>query len=207
MSQPSSQSPIPVVRLADLPRLAQQLAARVRAAGFAPEVVVYIETGARLPAHELGRALGAPLAPIWVRRAGHGLKQKLAPLAARLPVGARDWLRRLEERSGIHRKTRRSAFLSEGVSVRGKRVLVFDDASDTGRTIAVARDLVIAGGAAAADVRTAVLAATTPAGQSAVDFFVLDRNCRMPWSADSDERVETAARAAQLAPPHAPRAL
>ena len=125
----------------------------------------------------------------------------------RLPVAARDWLRRVEERSGVHRVTRRSAFLPEEIAVAGQRVLVFDDASDTGRTISVARDLVIARGAAPSDVRTAVLAATTPVAQAAVDFFVLDRNCRMPWSADSDERVETAVRAEQLVPKYAPRAL
>jgi hypoxanthine phosphoribosyltransferase len=122
-----------------------------------------------------------------------------------LPVAARDWLRRAEERSGVHRVTRRTAVLPEGVELRGKRVLVFDDASDTGRTISVARELVIERGATAGDVRIGVLAATTPAAQAAVDFFVLDRNCRLPWSADSDERVETAARAAKLAPKHAPR--
>ena len=203
----SSPRAVPVVLLADLPRLARELATRIRAGGFEPQVIVYVETGARLLAHELAAVLGAPLAPIWVRRGGHGLKQRLAPLAARLPVAARDWLRRAEERSGVHRRTRRTAALPDGIELRGRRALVFDDAADTGRTIAVARDLVIARGVAPGDVRTAVLAATTPPAQAAVDFFVLDRNCRMPWSADSDERADAAARAAKLAPPDAPRAV
>src|SRR6185436_14387819 len=113
-----------------------------------------------------------------------GLKAKLAPLAARLPVKIRDWLRRLEERSGVHRHTKRTAELPKEIALHRKRLLLLDDAADTGRTLAVARELLIAGGVAAADVRTAALAATTPAAQAAVDFFVLDRNCRMPWSAD-----------------------
>ena len=197
--------PIPVVRLAELPALADELAARVRTGGFEPELIVYVETGARLLAHELGARLGVPLLPVWVRRGGHGWKKRLTPLAARLPVVLRDWLRRAEEISGIHRITRRVAAMSEDVSLRGKRVLLVDDASDTGRTVGVARELVFERGAAPVDVRTAVLAATTPRAQAAVDFFLFDRNCRMPWSSDSDDRAEAEARAAKLAPAHATR--
>ena len=53
--------------------------------------------------------------------------------------------------------------------------------------------------------KVAVLAATTAAGRAAVDFFVLEKNSRMPWSSDSDERVEAGRRAEQLRPKHAPR--
>ena len=197
---------IPVLRLAKLPTLAGELATRVRASGFEPEVVVYVETGARLLAHELGGRLGVPILPVWVRRGGHGFKRHLAPLASRLPVTVRDWLRRAEEFSGIHRLTRRAAAMDEAVLLRGKRVLLVDDACDTGRTIGVARDLVCTRGAASADVRTAVLAATTATAHAAVDFYLFDHNCRMPWSADSDERAEAESRAEKLAPAHAPRA-
>jgi hypoxanthine phosphoribosyltransferase len=209
MSERATDTPtlrvIPVVRLAELPALAGELAARVRASGFSPEIVIYVETGARLLAHEVAAKFGVPVLPVWVRRGGHGLKKHLAPLAARLPVAARDWLRRAEEFSGIHRLTRRTAAMGETVSLQGKHVLLVDDASDTGRTIEVARDLVCAAGVARADLRTAVLAATTAAAHAAVDFHLFDRNCRMPWSADSDERTEAEARAARLAPAHAPR--
>jgi len=211
MSALASENPelraTPVVRLAQLPALAHQLVERVRAGGFEPDVIVYIETGARLLAHEVAAAMGRPLTPMWVRRGGHGVKAMLAPLVARLPVAMRDWLRRVEERSGLHRHTRRTAELPAEISLGGQCVLLLDDAADTGRTIAVARELVIARGVAPSDVRTAVLAATTLEAKAAVDFFVLERNCRMPWSADSDERTEAAARAASLIPSHAPRTL
>lgn len=198
---------IGVVRLAELPALADALAKRVRAAGFVPDTIVYVEKGARLLAHELAARLGVPVRAAWVRRGGHGLKQKLAPLALRLPVGVRDCLRRMEELSGVHRLTRRAAAMPGGDELRGRRVLIVDDAADTGRTIVAARAMVLARGVGPADVRTAVLAATTRRAQAHVDFFLLDRNCRMPWSADSDERVEAEFRAAQLAPADAPRAL
>lgn len=204
-TKPSSRGAVPVVRLAELSALARDLAARVRGSGFEPEVIVYVEAGARLLAHELAGMLGTPLIPIWVRRGGHGLKRKLAPLAARLPTAARDWLRRIEERSGVHRVTRRSAELPAEVVLTGQRVLLVDDAADTGRTLQVARGLVLARGVAALDLRTAVLAATTREAQAAVDFFVLDHNCRMPWSADSDERGVATEKAAKLSPVYEPR--
>jgi len=200
----SRQAVVPVVRLAELPGLAAELAERVRAGGFRADVVVYIETGARLLAHEVGRELGVEIVPMWVSRGGSGLKQKVAPLVAKTPVWLRDGLRRLEEWSGVHRHTRRRAALAHGVELAGKRVLLLDDAADTGRTIGVARELVKREGGAG-EVKVAVLAATTPAGRAAVDFFVLEKNSRMPWSSDSDERVETERRAEELRPKYAPR--
>lgn len=196
---------VPVVRLAELPGLARTLSERVRAEGFAPDLVVYVETGARLFAHELAGALQRPLAPIWVRRGGHGTKRILAPVLARLPVGVRDWLRRVEERTGVHRHTARKILWPGDVDLGGKRVLVLDDAADTGRTIRLAQENVVAQGAAPEHVRTAVLAATTPAAQAVVDFYLFACNCRMPWSADSDERAAAASRAAALEPADAPR--
>jgi hypoxanthine phosphoribosyltransferase len=196
-----------VVRLADLPGLAEELATRVRTSGFGPDLIIYIETGARLLAHELAPRMGVPVRPVWVRRGGHGLKARLAPLVARLPMGMRDWLRRVEERSGVHLLTRRATVLPGDFRLEGRRVLILDDAADTGRTISAAKELVLARGAATADVRTAVLAATTPRARAAVDHFVIDHNCRMPWSADSDERAEAEARAAKLTPADAPRPL
>ncbi len=194
--------PVPLVTLAELPALARQLASKVTGSGFVPELIVYVETGARLLAQELAATLQVPLTPIWVRRGGRGLKRKLAPLAARLPVAARDWLRRVEERSGLQRLTPRVAALPASASLAGRRVLLVDDAADTGRTLAVARRLILEAGAA--EVRTAVLAATTAAGRAATDFFVLDRNCRMPWSADSGERNEAERRARKFKPADAP---
>lgn len=203
----STASTIPVVTLAQLPELAAELAKQVRSGGFQPEFVLYIETGARLIAHEFAPLLGVPLAPMWVRRGGQGLKQRMAPVMERLPVWVRDGLRRLEERSGLHRVTSREVRLPLHLSLAGRRVLLLDDAADTGRTMQVAREAIVARGVAADDLKMAVLAATTPRARSAVDFFVLNRNCRMPWSSDSDERREAERRAEKLRPTHAPRDL
>ena len=197
---------VPVVKLAEIPRLARELAERVKAGGYRPDVLVHIETGARLIAAEVAREMGVENVPMWVRRGGTGLKLKVAPLVARLPVGLRNRLRKLEESSGVHRHTSRVAALPQGVAFAGKRVLLLDDAADTGRTIAVAREL-LRGKGGAAEVKVAVLAATTEAGRGEVDFFLLEKNSRMPWSSDSEERVTAERRMEELRPRHAPRDL
>lgn len=196
---------IPAIRLAELPALAERLAAEVRVRGFTPDVVVYVETGARLLARELGRVLVKPFVPITVSRGGRGLKRLLAGVAARLPVGVRDWLRKVEERSHIHRLTKRRASFDHASAVAGRRVLLIDDAADTGRTIEVARAMLVSCGGASGDIMTAVLAATTPRAQRAVDVYLFTRNSRMPWSADSDEFDEATRLAAEFAHSHARR--
>lgn len=182
-----------IVRIAQLPELAAELERHVRAAGFAPEVIIYLETGARLIAHELGTRFGLPLFGIAVRRGGYGLKRKLAPVAARLPVWLRDCARRIEQFSGIHRYTSRTTSVPPGLMIAGRRVLLVDDAADTGRTLETARKILMSAGVSYDDLRTAVLAATTPRGRAVSDFYLFDCVCRMPWSSDSEERGEAEA--------------
>lgn len=186
------------LRLAELPRVATELAALVKNSGYQPEVIVYVETGARLLAYELAGLWGIPPVPVWVRRGGHGLKRILSPVARRLPVAVRDAMRRLEERTGVQRLTVRSAALPNPARVAGRRVLLVDDAADTGRTIKAARGLLMRAGVRETDIRTAVIAATMAGGRAAVDFYLLDRNHRMPWSADSAEHEEAELRAINL---------
>lgn len=206
MSTPAegrSSAAVPVVRLADLPELARELVARVHNSGFRPDVVVYVETGARLLARETGVLLGVPTVPVWVSRGGRRAKRIIAPFAARLPLWLRDWLRGVEERSQIHRLTSRKTTFPAAAAFTGQRVLLLDDAADTGRTISTVRALLLARGVAAVDLRAAVLAATTRPGRAAVDYFLWDCACRMPWSSDSDEREAAERLAEQHRPDHA----
>jgi hypoxanthine phosphoribosyltransferase len=201
---------IPVVRRADLRRLGACLAGKAREAGFLPDVVVYVERGARLLAWEICREFGCGAVPVTARRTGSGLKRGLAPLVGRLPERLRGGLRRLEERYlwKPGRGCPRAVVSSFTRSLSGRRVLVVDDAADSGRTIAGVRDWLEARGVEARNVRVAVLAATTPEGRTVADFWVFETNTRMPWSADSGERGECAAEFQRKSPPaYAPRDL
>ncbi len=187
--------------MADLERLAAELAGRVRAAGFAPELIVYVETGARLPACALCREFGVPALAVRARRTGAGLKSLLAPLAALLPRWLKDVLRRAEERSRIHGSGARQVEWAGAPIPGGCRVLLVDDAADTGRTLMAVRAALIERGVAADSIRTAVLAATMPEARQLADFYLFDRICRMPWSADSRERSAARAEMRRQVPP------
>ncbi len=199
----STSNEFPVVTLAELPGLIAQLAARVRAAAFAPSVIVYVERGARLIASALCDEFSCGAIAVTAERRGGSVKRTLAGIAARLPRSWRDALRRADERwlwkgAGEPRPVR-SAFAG---SLNGHRVLLVDDAADSGRTIAGCLAWLAARGSRREDIRIAVLAATTPAGRAAVDDWVLDRNTRLPWSSDSPERsAAEAAWTSQIPPP------
>jgi len=178
------------VTLAELPALAHELAGRVRAGQFQPDLIVYVETGGRLLAWELCRELGLKAIAVEAARPGRGIKQFFAPLAAALPHWASGALRRAEERFGVHRATPRRVALPPNLTLAGQSVLLVDDAADTGRTIIAVRAALLGHNHPPAQVRTAALGATTPAAWPEVDFYLFDHNRRLPWSSDSVEREE-----------------
>jgi hypoxanthine phosphoribosyltransferase len=178
------------VTLAELPALARELADRVRAAKFQPDLIVYVETGARLLAWELCRELGLKAVAVEAARPGRGIKRIFAPLAAMLPRWMNQGLRRAEEWLGVHRFTPRQVILPAGGAWRNRSVLLVDDAADTGCTIKAVRTALQGCEDPPAQVRTAVLGATTPAALAVVDFFLFDYNRCLPWSSDSVEREE-----------------
>jgi hypoxanthine phosphoribosyltransferase len=178
------------VTLAELPALARELADHVRAAQFRPDLIVYVETGARLLAWELCRELGLKAVAVEAARPGRGIKRIFAPLASRLPRWASKGLRRAEERLGVHRVTPRQVVLPPGAAWRNRSVLLVDDAVDTGRTITAVRTALLGCKDPPAQIRTAVLGATTPAALAVVDFYIFDYNRCLPWSSDSPEREE-----------------
>jgi hypoxanthine phosphoribosyltransferase len=185
----SSTSSVPVITLAQLPALVAELARRIRAAGFQPELLVYIETGARLPAAWLAREFPVGAVPVVARRRGHGLKKLLAPLAPLVPRAVLDSFRRAEAGSGVHRRGGRSVTFARACDFRDRNILLVDDAADTGGTLRAVKAALVGRGADPARVRCAVLAATTDTGRAEADFFVSGQNSVLPWSTDSLERV------------------
>ena len=188
------------VTLADLPALAGALAERIRQEGFAPDLVVFLEEGARVPAVHLARATGWPLLPLRIQRPTVRWKRYARPLLSRFPTAVTNWLRRREASRSFHvRGPRTLAPDTRRVDLAGRRVLIFDDAVDSGSTLLVARDWVLSSGASSADVRTATLTVTTPLGREVVDYALGEGMCRFPWSSDSPEAEEHAALHAGLA--------
>ena len=133
-----------------------ELAQRVVDDGFAPEVVVAIARGGLLVGGALAYALG-------VKRCGS---------------------LNVELYTGVDETLAEPLLLPphlDGASLHGRRVLLADDVSQSGRTLALAVDLLVAGGA---EVRSACLY-TKPGTALAPDWSwrETDRWIDFPWSA------------------------
>lgn len=188
------------VTLDVLPELMAGLHAQV-VRDFPVDVVVYLEEGARVPALHLARCGEWPVLPLRIQRPDSRWKRLARPILGRLPAAATAWLRQREANKKFHRRAPR--VLAAGTpraDLAGRRVLIFDDAADSGSSLLMARAWVEECGARREDVRTAVITVTTPLGREVVDFTLFEGLCRFPWSADSaEERAHAALHRALLA--------
>ena len=176
-------------------------------AASSPDILVGIRTGGFVVAEAMiaAAAHDCPLLlPITRRRASTARKSGnawIGKLLRRLPYSVTDRIRLLEHRAIAGRRARRKAAatpdklwepdaaeagaLADAIRARpGARVLVVDDAVDTGTTLRAVRALILSIDPRA-DVRSAVLVTTTDAPIAKPDMSLFnDVLCRFPWSHD-----------------------
>jgi hypoxanthine phosphoribosyltransferase len=173
---------------------------------FAPTVVVGIRTGGLTVAQAMVRGAAADLLvlPITCQRRATAMKSRLPwlrPLLTALPGSLIDLLRRLEHRVSATRRLRErpppaidhaeAAALGArlAASAENPRVLVTDDAVDSGVTLMTVLRLVREMCPAGTEIRSAAITQTLedPAVQP---DYVLYRGllCRFPWSFDAPRR-------------------
>jgi hypoxanthine phosphoribosyltransferase len=194
-------SAVPIITLEQSRALTCELGRLVRSSGYSPELIVYIETGARLVAYQLCETLGVPALAVYASRPGRRLKAAAAPFLRWIPRRMIDSLRRWEERSGVHRSSTRKVTFSAPVPAGVTRLLLVDDAADTGRTLQCVRSAISQVAPDVREIRSAVLGATTEEARGVVDYYVLTENCCLPWSSDSPELAAAQAQYITKAPP------
>jgi hypoxanthine phosphoribosyltransferase len=168
---------------------------------YAPDLLVGIRTGGLVVAEAMARAAVRPVTvlPLTCRRASTGTKARLGLLrtaATRLPRPMLDHLRVLEHRLLTGRRKasvalqpfdhHEAATISAHIAaVSGSRVLVVDDAVDSGVTLATVLGL-LRQTSAATEIRSAVITVTLDDPRVEPDF-ALYRGvlCRFPWSFDA----------------------
>ncbi|WP_353081810.1 phosphoribosyltransferase [Tessaracoccus lapidicaptus] len=200
-----SSKPIVTVGENELTHVVGQLVDKILRDGFEPQAVVGIATGGAIAARQIDPALGWVLFVCTLRRPSTGLKTGLPGVSAalrRVPSPVADLLRRAEDRLGELMGPRPSvvnleAPLRETAEVvRSKgltRILVMDDAVDSGATLArVVHDLrsMLPDDV---EVRTAAICQTRESGRSMIapDYVVFERTlCRFHWSLDYRARPQ-----------------
>jgi hypoxanthine phosphoribosyltransferase len=172
-------------------------------ADYAPTLVVGVRTGGLVVAESMVRAASVPLPvlPVTCRRAATRAKARIPTLRAvltALPRPALDLLRRIEHRLFIAPRTHQacpqqvdhaevdtiSAWLANQSS--RARILVTDDAIDSGVTLASVLRLLRAACPSGTEVRSAVITQTLEQPLTTPDYVLFHNTlCRFPWSFDA----------------------
>jgi uncharacterized protein len=170
---------------------------------YAPTLLVGIRTGGLVVAEAMARAVPAAPAvmPLTCQRSGTATKSRLPYLhhvLGALPRGAVDTLRVLEHRLISPRRKKQAKAPSIDHAEAGaigehllampgeQRILVVDDAVDSGLTLTAVTHLLRAMCPAQAEIRSAVITVTLKAPRTEPDY-TLYRGvlCRFPWSFDA----------------------
>ena len=192
----------PVVTLneGDLREAVLRLWQKVQARGARPDLVVGIATGGLVCARYLQAEVA--VLPVTLRR--HGTTAKGRPVVAgllrRAPYPLTDMLRRAEDfvlahRAGAVPQDGRMPFAEIGAEVadiaafvrdrQARRVLVMDDAADSGATLRCVLSALDAALPAEVEVLTAVIAQTRADAKVRADVALYEGVlCRFPWSFD-----------------------
>jgi hypoxanthine phosphoribosyltransferase len=176
---------------------------RMVATSYAPTLLVGVRTGGLVVAEAMARAAEGrlPVMPLTCRRASTATKSRvpfLHELLAVLPRGAVDAMRVLEHRllSPRRKKQARPPDVDHGeagaiaallsCSPGDNRLLVVDDAVDSGVTLATVTDLLRTNCPAPTEIRSAVITVTLEAPRAEPDYALYHGVlCRFPWSFDA----------------------
>lgn len=176
---------------------------RLVAADYAADVIVGIRTGGLVVAEAMAKSCVRPLPvlPLTCRRASTAAKTRVKLVrtaVARLPLPVADALRRLEHRWITSRRVQQdrpqtvdsleaekiSAWLSS--APKPCRVLVADDAVDSGMTLAAVLQVLHEIDTDGIDVRSAAITQTLPHPKVKPDYVLFHGTlCRFPWSLDA----------------------
>lgn len=187
----------------ELSTLVDVLVARVLKDGFLPDVVLGIATGGAIVADHIDPSLECLRLTCTSQRPGTRVKSGLPGLRGlirRLPLGIADAIRLAEDWLGV--RTIKSAVPrilgteldSQATIIREnglKRILVVDDAVDSGMTLASVVMTIKKLIPDDVEVRTLAITRTREETQSLIvpDYFFFDRVlCRFHWSSDYRER-------------------
>lgn len=162
------------------------------AAGFNPDVVVGIATGGVYVAEQM--FVSVKHVTVRCRRSSSGTKDKASGFFAvvrKMPLWMRNGLRRLEARLLKRHSASTAVEISDdvvGVLANSDRILIVDDAVDSGKTLKAVSDI-IRNLVSTRNIAAAAIVVTTEAPLQRPDFTLYDKGTlvRFPWSKDFNE--------------------
>lgn len=166
----------------------RRLRESVADSGFEPEVVVSIPKTGNLIAQTACSSDNYLSVTLIRHTKGSKAKGFLKPLLKKLPRSINNFLRKLEARYLMHRKDHMESveIIVPRECMAAGRILVIDDAVDTGATLKAVVDKIKAANPNA-DVRSAVMTITSAKPLVIPDYYLYNNRTliRFPWSVDN----------------------
>ena len=176
-----------------LQRMSRQLANRISETGYHPDHIIYIERAGALPGFEMALFFRCSITGLSAKRSGTSFKSQVKLILRFLPRFVTHFLRRLEIGSSIHDANKtRVISCSVPLPARNKKILLVDDAIDTGHSLDAVLSYLQERGFERKNIKIAVLTTTGADPVVPADFTLLDQViCAFPWSYDSREHKQT----------------
>ena len=188
------------VDLKDLDQMSLALGRKITADGFKPDHILYVERAGLLIGNVLAEYFKVGLSDITCQRMGTSAKSGIKGVLRWLPRWATHLLRRLELFSSMHKaRSERHVTWNRALPLAGKKILVVDDAVDTGYSLRAIMQYLLAYGLSQKNIRIAVLT-TTGKDLCITPEYSLVKNtiCAFPWSYDAPQFYETREKMADL---------
>jgi len=128
--------------------------------------------------------------PLTIQRPGNSTKFRIVAVLGILPLSLQNLLRRIERQFVSRRPNKRKITKAPEIDFFRKKVLILDDAADSGESLFLAKHWILERGGVEAEVKSATIAVTQTGAKEVVDFWIYHQLCRFPWSSDSREREE-----------------
>ena len=169
------------------------LATKIETQGYIPEHILYVERAGILIAYEMSKCFNRPVSGITSSRSGNDFKSSLKSILRLLPRFITHFLRRLELGSSIHNvNSKRRVVCQKPLPPENKKILVVDDALDTGHSMVAVLNWLERHDYDMSFVKTAVLTTTGKIHHIPASYTLLDNTiCAFPWSYDSRQYKET----------------
>lgn len=180
------------IKLGLLSEYALKLAQQVEKSQFIPDHVLYVERAGVFFGYEIAKYFDCSISGIYAGRSGGELKSKFKVILRNLPSSIKNYLRKLEIQSNLHDiKTDRNVYLESDAPPIRKKILIVDDAIDSGYSMKAVLDYLLDRDYNAENLKTAVLTTTHNRSILEPDITLYQKTiCTGPWSYDSKEYKE-----------------
>lgn len=165
------------------------LAHKVSSSGWAPDHILYVERAGLFIGYVVSRYFDCSISGIYCGRSGRLLKSKTRIILRLLPRAMTHLLREIEIKSNIHSiKDGRKVYIESVYPPEGKKLLIIDDAIDTGYSAKEILRFLLNRGYQRNNIKLSVLTNTYKSSTCQADISLFDQvKFAFPWSYDSRE--------------------